>query len=54
MKKIIGLITLCVMMLASGCGGGGASGSSGAATSAAGCNDAPTLGQATFGAGCFK
>jgi hypothetical protein len=36
-----------------GCGAG-SGGSSGGATSAVGCNDAPTLGQTTFGSGCFK
>lgn len=53
MTKAINLIAIVVMLLATGCGGGGG-GTSGGAASAVGCKDAPTLGQATFGSGCFK
>jgi PBP1b-binding outer membrane lipoprotein LpoB len=57
MKKTALAIILIGQLLLSGCGGGSAapaSSSSGGSASAASCTDAPTLGQATFGSGCFK
>lgn len=57
MKKTALAIILIGQLFMSGCGGGNAasvSGSSGGSASAASCTDAPTLGQATFGSGCFK
>lgn len=53
MKKFAVAIMLIGHFLLGGCGGG-SGGSSGGTTSAANCNDAPTLGQTTFGSGCFK
>jgi hypothetical protein len=40
------------LLFISGCGGDG--NATGGSASAAECKQAPALGQATFGAGCFK
>jgi hypothetical protein len=53
MNKIALAIMVTGLLLLTGCGGGNGV-SSGGAASAAECTNAPTLGQTTFGGGCFK
>lgn len=60
MKNINLIIFLALMFALNGCGGGSSSisstssSSSSNATTNSNCTQAPALGQATFGSGCFK
>jgi uncharacterized protein YceK len=63
MKNINLLIFIVLMFALNGCGGGSSSISSTSSTSSSSssnattnsnCTQAPALGQATFGSGCFK
>ena len=63
MKNINLIIFLALMFALNGCGGGSSSISSTSSTSSSSssnattnsnCTQAPALGQATFGSGCFK
>lgn len=53
MKTTTRLLIVLGFIFLTGCGGGGSGGSGGTAA-AAGCKEAPTLGQTAFGSGCFK
>ena len=56
MKNINLIIFLALIFALNGCGGGSSSinSSSSNATTNSNCTQAPALGQATFGSGCFK
>ena len=50
-KRVLAIIVIKLLCL-TGCGGGSSVDATSAASSS--CNDAPVLGQTTFGTGCFK